>query len=118
MRRCKQRWSCNGTLRGVVFPYPVVFPRQEHAMPLVFGCIAPHGGVIPGLPGAEGCAATTAAMQEMGQRLELTQPEIIVVVTPHGIRVDGALAISLSERAAGSLDEPLALEGEIKPVHI
>src|SRR5262249_25456388 len=87
-------------------------------MPLVFGCIAPHGGVIPGLPGAEECATTTAAMQEMGQLLESVEPEIVMIVTPHGIRVEGALAISLSERASGSLDEPLILDGEIKPVHI
>jgi len=87
-------------------------------MPIIFGCIAPHGGIIPGLPGAEECAATTAAMQEMGRRLEAARPEIAVIVTPHGIRVDGALAISLSERAAGSLDEPLLLDGEIKPIHI
>jgi aromatic ring-opening dioxygenase LigB subunit len=87
-------------------------------MPLVFGCIAPHGGVIPGLPGSEACAATAAAMQEMGRRLESAQPETVLIVTPHGIRVDDALAISLSERAAGSLDEPLALDGEIRPVHI
>ena len=66
-------------------------------MPLIFGCIAPHGSVcIRGLPGAEEWAATSAAMETMGQRLEAAQPDVVVVVTPHGMRVDGAMAISLS----------------------
>jgi aromatic ring-opening dioxygenase LigB subunit len=75
-------------------------------MSLVFACVAPHGGIIPGLEGAERCAATTAAMEEAGRRLEAARPETVVVVTPHGVRVDGALTISLAERAAGTLDEP------------
>jgi aromatic ring-opening dioxygenase LigB subunit len=84
-------------------------------MPLVFGCVVPHGNVIPGLPGAEACAATTAAMREVGRRLEAARPETVVVVTPHGMRVDGAMAVSFSERAAGDLAdeepaEPIALD--------
>lgn len=74
-------------------------------MPLVFGCVAPHGGIIPGLPGAERFARTTAAMAEVGRRIAAARPETLVVVTPHGVRVDGALAISQSERAAGDLDD-------------
>jgi aromatic ring-opening dioxygenase LigB subunit len=79
-------------------------------MPLVYACIAPHGGIIPGLEGAEACAQTTAAMDELGRRMEAARPETVVVVTPHGVRVDGALAISMSERAMGSLDEPATEE--------
>jgi aromatic ring-opening dioxygenase LigB subunit len=79
-------------------------------MPLVFACVAPHGGIIPGLEGAEACVQTTAAMEEVGRRMAAARPETVVVVTPHGVRVDGALAIAMSERAAGSLDEP-AMEG-------
>ncbi len=79
-------------------------------MTLDFACVAPHGGIIPGLEGAEQCARTTAAMEEVGRRMAAARPETVVVVTPHGIRVDGALAISLAERAAGTVDEP-ASEG-------
>src|SRR5450432_4059306 len=79
-------------------------------MSLVFACVTPHGGIIPGLEGAEQCAQTTAAMEEVGRRLEAARPETVVVVTPHGVRVDGALAISLSERAAGTVDEPAIAE--------
>lgn len=77
-------------------------------MSLIFACVAPHGGIIPGLEGAEQCAQTTAAMEEVGRRLAEARPETVVVVTPHGVRVDGAMAISLAERAAGFVDEPAA----------
>ncbi len=75
-------------------------------MPLVFACVAPHGGIIPGLEGAEQFARTTAAMDEVGRRLVALRPETVVVVTPHGVRADRAMAISFAERAAGRLDEP------------
>jgi|SRR5690242_16253615 len=87
-------------------------------MPLIFGCIVPHGSVIPGTPGADGCATTTAAMREIGRRLASAQPDTIVVVTPHGIRVDGALAVSCAERAAGVLDDPIIENGEQRPVRV
>jgi len=87
-------------------------------MPLIFGCIVPHGSVIPGTPGADACAATTAAMREIGRRLAAAQPDTVVVVTPHGIRVDGALAVSCSERAAGVLDDPITEHREQRPVRV
>lgn len=87
-------------------------------MPLVFGCVAPHGSIIPGLPDAERFARTTAAMEELGRRCAETQPETLVVVTPHGVRVDAAMAISQSERAAGDLhdespSEPIRVELDV-----
>ena len=87
-------------------------------MPLVFGCIAPHGDVIPGSPGAESSPTTTAAMTAMGQRLEAAQPDTVVVVTPHGMRVDGAMAVSLAERAAGGLYEALFPPDEVQRVRV
>lgn len=87
-------------------------------MPLVFGCIVPHGSVIPGTSGAELTLGTTAAMESVGRRLETAHPDIVVVVTPHGIRVDGAMAISRSERAEGSLEETIRRDGEEHPVHV
>jgi aromatic ring-opening dioxygenase LigB subunit len=87
-------------------------------MPLIFGCIVPHGSVIPGTPGADACAVTTAAMREIGRRLAAARPDTVVVVTPHGIRVDGALAVSCSERAAGVLDDPIIENGAQRPVRV
>src|SRR5436305_6800650 len=74
-------------------------------MPLVFGCIAPHGGIaVPELAGdrPELAAKTREAMFELGRRLEAREPDTVVVATPHGIRVEGTMAISVSDRAAGT----------------
>ncbi len=87
-------------------------------MPLVFGCVAPHGNVIPCLPGSEEVAATTAAMRELGSRLAATRPDTVVIVEPHGVRVDGAMAVSLSERAAGTLEDPATVDGVAHPVTV
>ena len=73
---------------------------------LVFGCIAPHGGMlIPPIAGAEGrkALATRAAMEELGRRLAAARPETLVLVTPHGVRADRAFSLLDSARVAGEL---------------
>src|SRR5262245_2383646 len=73
---------------------------------LVFGCIAPHGGlVVPGIGGPDGrkALATRAAMEELGRRMAGYQPETIVLVTPHGMRVDDAFSLLDTGRVAGEL---------------
>lgn len=82
-------------------------------MPLIFGAIAPHGSIVPGQPEATASLRTTAAMQAIGNQLEALRPETIVIVTPHGMRVDGAVAISASEMAKGSLEELPAIRVEV-----
>ncbi|HEX5690667.1 MAG TPA: hypothetical protein VFX76_11725 [Roseiflexaceae bacterium] len=72
---------------------------------LVFACVAPHGfPIIPKLSDdAEGALATRAAMQELGRRCAAAQPDVIVVATPHGTRVDHAICLAAVARAAGTL---------------
>lgn len=73
---------------------------------LVFGCIAPHGGMlIPPIGGADGlkALATRAAMEELGRRMAAALPETVVLVTPHGIRVDAAFSLLDTGRVAGEL---------------
>ncbi|MBF6614820.1 MAG: hypothetical protein IVW55_17050 [Chloroflexi bacterium] len=73
---------------------------------LVFACIAPHGGeVIAELAGdaALSFATTRQAMEEVGRRMAKTQPETVVVITPHGVRVAGAVCVMTTERAVGTL---------------
>jgi aromatic ring-opening dioxygenase LigB subunit len=72
---------------------------------LVFACVAPHGfPIIPSLSDdAEGALATRAAMLEMGRRCAAAQPDVLVVATPHGTRVDGAICLAAVARAAGIL---------------
>lgn len=86
---------------------------------LVFACIAPHGGeVIPELAGEnlDLMATTRTAMEELGRRMAAVNPDTVVVITPHGIRIDGQICVSVSERAEGSLGEvrlDLAVDQEL-----
>jgi aromatic ring-opening dioxygenase LigB subunit len=74
-------------------------------MGIVFAAMAPHGfTVIPDMhPTAEGGMKTREAMLEMGRRCKAVQPEVIVISTPHGFRVDGAVCISDAARGAGAI---------------
>src|SRR5947209_3208105 len=73
---------------------------------LVFACIAPHGSmIVPPLAGEEGqkALATRAAMEELGRRMAATHPETLVLVTPHGHRVDGVFSLLNNQRVRGEL---------------
>lgn len=80
-------------------------------MPLVFGAIAPHGSqIIPQLaPSPDEAAATRAAMYALERRLAGHEPDTIVILTPHGIRIDGAICLSLSHRTEGSLGPEISV---------
>jgi aromatic ring-opening dioxygenase LigB subunit len=77
-------------------------------MGLVYGAIAPHGGIAI----AEACgpeerglaAVTRRGMEELGRRFDRTKPEIAIVLTPHNIHVEGAMAVVTSGTLAGALD--------------
>ncbi len=73
---------------------------------LIFACIAPHGSmIIPllGEKGAEKALATRAALEELGRRVAAAQPETLVVITPHGHRVDGCFSLLNNRRVQGTL---------------
>jgi aromatic ring-opening dioxygenase LigB subunit len=74
-------------------------------MPLVFAAIAPHGfPLIPDLSDdAGGELATRAAMEELGQRATAAGVEALVIAGPHGVRVEGAICLADTARAAGTL---------------
>ena len=65
-------------------------------MGVEFAAIAPHGfPIIPALSDdAEGGLATRKAMLEFGRRLGHANVDVIVVATPHGVRVDGAVCLA------------------------
>ena len=77
-------------------------------MPLVFGCIAPHGDIAI----AEACApeqqelaaVTQRGMEELGRRFDRTKPDVTIVLTPHNIHVEGAMAVVTSGTVAGALE--------------
>ncbi len=74
---------------------------------LVFAAIAPHGScAIPGAVAAEENAsahATQAAMAELGRRFEQARPEAVIVLTPHNVHVEGAMAVITAASTAGGL---------------
>lgn len=73
---------------------------------LVFACIAPHGSmIIPELEDADGqkALATRASMEELARRMEATRPETIVLVTPHGHRIDGCFSLLNNQSVLGEL---------------
>src|SRR5947209_17748858 len=73
---------------------------------IVFACIAPHGSMIIPLLGekdAEKALATRSAMEELGKRIAASKPETIVLVTPHGHRIDNCFSLLNNKRVQGTL---------------
>jgi aromatic ring-opening dioxygenase LigB subunit len=74
---------------------------------LVFAAIAPHGSsAIPGAVGEEEDALarpTQAAMMELERRFAKARPEAVIVLTPHNVHVEGAMAVVTAGSTAGSL---------------
>jgi aromatic ring-opening dioxygenase LigB subunit len=76
-------------------------------MPLVFACIAPHGSIA--IPEAKPkdrpklASATTAGMQELGRRFTAAEPDVSIVLTPHNIHVEGAIAVIDAAAIRGDL---------------
>ncbi len=76
-------------------------------MPLVFACIAPHGSIA--IPEAKPkdrptlANATTAGMQELGRRFVAARPDVSIVLTPHNIHIEGAMAVVDAAAVSGDL---------------
>jgi aromatic ring-opening dioxygenase LigB subunit len=76
--------------------------------PFVFSCIAPHGGeIIPELEGSfpKRMSLTRESLTRLGINMEKANPETIIVLTPHGTRINGQFSISDSERMEGTVAE-------------
>jgi len=84
-------------------------------MPLIYACIAPHAGdLIPETVEDQNIVARTRrSMNEMGARLQALSPDVIVIVNPHGFRVQNALSISIAERATSDWSPDVKLEFEM-----
>ena len=78
-------------------------------MPLVYACITPHGGeILPELAGDrfEAFAPTRRAMEELGRNMAAHRPDVIIVVTPHGLRLEGFNSVVTAAYSSGSLTGP------------
>jgi len=77
-------------------------------MPIVYACIAPHGGeTIPALAGdkAKLFAPTLKGMRILAEQLRQSRPETIVLATPHNLRLPKHIGVVISENTTGSLAE-------------
>jgi aromatic ring-opening dioxygenase LigB subunit len=78
-------------------------------VPIVFAAIAPHGGIavaesLP--PEQRGIAAKTrAGMEELGRRFDAARPDATIVMTPHHVHVEGAMAVIVSSAVDGAIGE-------------
>jgi len=84
-------------------------------MTLIYACIAPHAGdLIPEtVEDMDNVVRTRQSMQEMGAKLEGLAPEVIVIINPHGFRVENAMSISMTERAIADWSPDVKLEFEM-----
>ena len=87
-------------------------------MSLIHACIAPHAGdLIPETVDDQNkVSVTRKVMNEMGARLEALKPEVIVIINPHGFRVQGALSVSVAERAVADWSPDVKLRSEERRV--
>ncbi len=74
---------------------------------IVFGAICPHGPIAV----TETCtddelelaAATREAFEELGRRAAAADPDTVVVVTPHNVHVQGAMAVVVAGALEGAV---------------
>ncbi len=80
---------------------------------LVFAAIAPHAthALVETEPAG---AATRSAMAELGRRFAAARPDAVVLLTPHTVHVEGAMAVVTASSAAGDLAQWGAAEVRLR----
>jgi aromatic ring-opening dioxygenase LigB subunit len=68
---------------------------------LVFAAIAPHGALVFDGPDSP----TRRGLEELGRRFADARPEAVIVLTPHGLHVDGHVAVVRSARLEGDASQ-------------
>jgi aromatic ring-opening dioxygenase LigB subunit len=86
-------------------------------MTMIYACIAPHdGNLIPEtVDDKNKVSLTRKALQGMGKRLQSLEPEVIVIINPHGFRVHNAMSICIAEKALGDWAQDVKLEFDLNP---
>lgn len=84
---------------------------------LAAAVVLPHGGLAVERwcsPSERPLAAETRrACEEVARRVRAAEPEVVIVVTPHNVHVDGHMAVVTASRHAGALEDsnrPVELE--------
>ncbi len=73
-------------------------------MPVVYACIAPHSGHLL-LPddAPTPIPETRAAMRLIEADMQAAQPETVVVLTPHGVYVQGRMSLGIAASCRGEM---------------
>jgi Uncharacterized conserved protein len=82
--------------------------RSNNMTGLIFGGIAPHGSqIIEELAGdeLELFKPTRTAMETLGKMVKEQNPDTIVIITPHGLKLKGYNAVYISEFCSGTLSD-------------
>ena len=77
-------------------------------MPLVYSCIAPHGGeIVPALAGRKLplFMETRRGMKELAKEIRLARPDTVVIATPHNLRLHRHIGVVTAENSSGSARE-------------
>jgi len=80
-------------------------------MSLIHACIAPHAGDL--IDDMNKVAPTRTSMNEMGAKLEALDPEVVVIVNPHGFRVSNAMNIAVTEKAIAEWSLDIKLDFDV-----
>ncbi|MDG6985531.1 MAG: extradiol ring-cleavage dioxygenase [Nitrososphaerota archaeon] len=77
-------------------------------MPLVYACIAPHGGeIVPALAGKKLRAfmETRNGMKALAADVKRARPDTIVIASPHNLRLHRHIGVVTAENSSGSARE-------------
>lgn len=77
-------------------------------MPLVYACIAPHGGeTVPTLAGRrlKLFAPTRSGMRKVASQMEEEDPDTIVIASPHNLRMPKHIGVVISENSSGMVSD-------------
>jgi len=77
-------------------------------VPLVYACIAPHGGeTIPALAGDKLrlFAPTRRGMRILARQVKEARPDTIVIASPHNLRLPKHIGVVISEHSSGQVVE-------------
>jgi aromatic ring-opening dioxygenase LigB subunit len=87
--------------------------------PFVFACMTPHGSeIIEALsePNIDLMKTTRSSMERLGEWMTSARPEVLIVFTPHGLRLDGQFSVTDSERMYGEVEDHGAAVTMERPV--
>ena len=77
-------------------------------MPLVYACIAPHGGeLVPALAGRKigWVSETRRGMRVLMKEMKASHPDTMVVATPHNLRLQKHIGVVTAENSSGTVRE-------------